>query len=556
MKRILIFLSLACTTALAQTKAVNKTISNNALTESLVVPSGKTLTIASGATIAAAAGSTITGFTASAAWADITGKPTTLSGYGITDAAPLASPTFTGTVTIPSGASISGYLTSASASSTYAPLASPTFTGTITSNGTGGAITTLNATGMSVLRAGSTAGNQLTFPARDGSLRTYNLPDINTANITLLDTATAASTYLTATAAASTYLTATAAASTYQTNLGEGSVTDSMLAGSIALSKLTQTSATSGQVIAWNGTAWAPTTLSSASLSGANTWTALNKFTNGIWTHRGNDNGVVIGYQAAESATAAASDCVAIGFAAIGAPATTPTQGVGIGRHAGYAAGGGNYFIAGHAAGQYAYSASNAVIIGYLAARNPTQNASAFHFSSVIIGHEACMSNASAQTGTVIGAQAGRNATNTVGAVIAGYAAGQSATTSTNAVMVGNYAGQSAAAASNAIFIGNEAGRSQTSGTSLLIIDSNASTATSSTTAFISGNMATGTRSLNFNASTLTLGVSGGQVILNTPAAPATSSSTGTPGQIRWDADYIYICIATNTWRRIAHSTW
>ena len=43
--------------------------------------------------------------------------------------APLASPTFTGTVTIPTGASISGYLTTSSASSTYAPIASPTFTG-------------------------------------------------------------------------------------------------------------------------------------------------------------------------------------------------------------------------------------------------------------------------------------------------------------------------------------------------------------------------------------------------------------------------------------------
>jgi hypothetical protein len=46
--------------------------------------------------------------------------------------APLASPTFTGTVTIPSGASIGGYLTTAAAASTYAPLASPTFTGTVT----------------------------------------------------------------------------------------------------------------------------------------------------------------------------------------------------------------------------------------------------------------------------------------------------------------------------------------------------------------------------------------------------------------------------------------
>src|SRR5215471_18388062 len=47
-----------------------------------------------------------------------------LAGY-----APINSPTFTGTVTIPSGASIAGYLTTATAATTYAPLASPTFTG-------------------------------------------------------------------------------------------------------------------------------------------------------------------------------------------------------------------------------------------------------------------------------------------------------------------------------------------------------------------------------------------------------------------------------------------
>ncbi|CAB4137483.1 hypothetical protein UFOVP316_46 [uncultured Caudovirales phage] len=41
---------------------------------------------------------------------------------------------------------------------------------------------------------------------------------------------------------------------------------------------------------------------------------------------------------------------------------------------------------------------------------------------------------------------------------------------------------------------------------------------------------------------------------LNT--APATSSSTGTLGEIRIDADYIYICTATNTWKRVAIATW
>ena len=59
-----------------------------------------------------------------------TGAFATIGNY-----ATLLSPTFTGTVTIPTGASITGYLTTASASSTYAPLANPTFTGAVSASG-------------------------------------------------------------------------------------------------------------------------------------------------------------------------------------------------------------------------------------------------------------------------------------------------------------------------------------------------------------------------------------------------------------------------------------
>ena len=38
--------------------------------------------------------------------------------------------------------------------------------------------------------------------------------------------------------------------------------------------------------------------------------------------------------------------------------------------------------------------------------------------------------------------------------------------------------------------------------------------------------------------------------------APANASATGTAGDIRYDADYIYICTATNTWKRAAIATW
>ena len=67
---------------------------------------------------------------------DNSGSDVSLAVSGIPSAtainakAPLASPTFTGTVTIPSGANIAGYATTASLSS-YAPTASPAFTSDI-----------------------------------------------------------------------------------------------------------------------------------------------------------------------------------------------------------------------------------------------------------------------------------------------------------------------------------------------------------------------------------------------------------------------------------------
>jgi len=41
-----------------------------------------------------------------------------------------------------------------------------------------------------------------------------------------------------------------------------------------------------------------------------------------------------------------------------------------------------------------------------------------------------------------------------------------------------------------------------------------------------------------------------------TSAAPATATSTGTAGEIRYDSGYVYICVATNTWKRAALATW
>lgn len=46
----------------------------------------------------------------------------------------------------------------------------------------------------------------------------------------------------------------------------------------------------------------------------------------------------------------------------------------------------------------------------------------------------------------------------------------------------------------------------------------------------------------------------------NTPiisnAAPVTSASPGIAGQIAYDANFIYVATATNTWKRVAIATW
>jgi hypothetical protein len=49
-----------------------------------------------------------------------------------------------------------------------------------------------------------------------------------------------------------------------------------------------------------------------------------------------------------------------------------------------------------------------------------------------------------------------------------------------------------------------------------------------------------------------------GKVITQGGAAstPASAGATGTAGEIRWDSGFIYICVAANTWKRVAIATW
>lgn len=47
-----------------------------------------------------------------------------------------------------------------------------------------------------------------------------------------------------------------------------------------------------------------------------------------------------------------------------------------------------------------------------------------------------------------------------------------------------------------------------------------------------------------------------GKLVINNSHTPSSASDTGTAGTIAWDSDYIYVCTATDTWKRVAIATW
>lgn len=52
------------------------------------------------------------------------------------------------------------------------------------------------------------------------------------------------------------------------------------------------------------------------------------------------------------------------------------------------------------------------------------------------------------------------------------------------------------------------------------------------------------------------LTVADDSIQINTAKTPASATATGTTGQVCWDSSYIYVCTATNTWKRAALATW
>jgi hypothetical protein len=66
----------------------------------------------------------------------------------------------------------------------------------------------------------------------------------------------------------------------------------------------------------------------------------------------------------------------------------------------------------------------------------------------------------------------------------------------------------------------------------------------------------TGKIGLFNNAPASPLDINANTVRLRTARTPASAGASGNQGEICWDASYLYVCVATNTWKRAALTSW
>jgi len=57
-------------------------------------------------------------------------------------------------------------------------------------------------------------------------------------------------------------------------------------------------------------------------------------------------------------------------------------------------------------------------------------------------------------------------------------------------------------------------------------------------------------------APTEKLDVNSDAIRIRTSQTPASAGASGNVGDICWDGNYVYVCVATNSWKRASLATW
>jgi trimeric autotransporter adhesin len=211
-----------------------------------------------------------------------------------------------------------------------------------------------------------------------------------------------------------------------------------------------------------------------------------------------------------------------------------------------------------------ANTASDNAFLGY-----NTGAANTSGTNNTAVGAQALATNISGSNNTAVGyatllVSTGSNNTGVGGGTFP-LATLANNTTGGNNTAVGTSALSSNSTGSSNICFGKDSGSALTTGSNNTIIGSIAGTAGLGDTVIIGAGT---TERLRIDSSgRLLVGgspdsggallqVFGDRIRVGTAKTPASASDTGTAGEICWDASYIYVCTATNTWKRTAIATW
>ena len=179
--------------------------------------------------------------------------------------------------------------------------------------------------------------------------------------------------------------------------------------------------------------------------------------------------------------------------------------------------------------------------------------------TNIALGTGALESNATGFGLAAVGAMAlGINTTGSYNAAL-GYAALSSVVGNASYnTAVGTLAGSSINGNHNTL-VGASAGSTIQTGSSNTLIGRYAGTATMSGTVVLSAGVTvrawcdnTGKWGFGTNAPTSALDLSGDSIRVRTASTPASASATGEAGTVKWDANYVYVCTAPNTWKAAA----
>jgi hypothetical protein len=173
------------------------------------------------------------------------------------------------------------------------------------------------------------------------------------------------------------------------------------------------------------------------------------------------------------------------------------------------------------------------------------------------IGKGAVASNSTGNHNVAIGTDALFNVTGATNIGIGGFAGNNLSAVNDN-TCIGHDAGRFHSDGSTALtsamsstYIGARTRGLSNSDSNSVVIGANAIGDGANTT--VLGTSSTTQTKLHGTSSSVGI-ISGNRLRIANAKTPASSSDTGTAGDICWDANYLYVCIATNTWRRAAHS--